>query len=478
MSVAEDEEHKRRERAQRIGLFRYMLIRDAADASLSPRQRGAKVRELAAREHTDPFGRPVRVSRWTLDYWIREWRRGGYEALVPSVRQAQPRTPDEVLALARALKRENPDRSAAQVRRILAAQYGWAPDERTLQRMFVREGLTALARPAQPAVGVFGRFEATRPNELWTGDALHGQRVDGRKTYLFAFIDDHSRAIVGHRWGYAEDTVRLGAALRPALAARGVPQAIYVDNGSAFVDSWLLRACARLGIKLVHSTPGRPQGRGKIERLFRTVTQEFMVEIAGRAREGRPVADLAELNRLFTAWVETVYHRRVHSETQQEPLARWEAGKPFPVPTAQDLAEAFKWAEVRRVDKTGVVRMHSNRYQVDPALAGQRVELAFDPFDLNRIEVRLGGADEGLATPFQVTRHSHPKARPETPAQQPPPTSGIDYLALLDAQHTREAAGKVNYSALLGEQQPADPDEEQPADTGPQNVDEQDEHGA
>jgi putative transposase len=134
MSKAEDEEHKRRERAQRIGLFRYMLIRDAADASLSPRQRGAKVRELPAREHTDPFGRAVRITRWTLDHWIREWRRGGYEALVPSVHQAQPRTPDEVLALARALKRENPDRSAAQVRRILAAQHGWAPDERTLQR--------------------------------------------------------------------------------------------------------------------------------------------------------------------------------------------------------------------------------------------------------------------------------------------------------------------------------------------------------
>src|SRR5258708_3522857 len=153
---------------------------------------------------------------------------------------------------------------------------------------------------------------------------------------LFAFIDDHSRAIVGHRWGYAEDTVRLGAALRPALAARGVPGSIYVDNGSAFVDSWLLRACARLGVKPVPSPPGRPQGRGKIERFFRSVTEEFVVEIVGRVRGGRPIADLAELNRLFTAWVETVYHRRVHSETQQEPLARWEAGKPFPVPTTQD----------------------------------------------------------------------------------------------------------------------------------------------
>ena len=169
--------------------------------------------------------------------------------------------PAEIFELASALKKENPSRSAAQVRRILHAQLGWAPDETTLQRMFVRTGLTALRAPAEPAV--FGRFEAGRPNEIWTGDALHGPRIGGRKSYLFAFLDDHSRAVTGHRWGFAEDTVRLAAALRPALAARGVPEYVYVDNGSAFVDSWLLRACAKLGIKLVHSAPGRPRAAGR-----------------------------------------------------------------------------------------------------------------------------------------------------------------------------------------------------------------------
>ena len=261
MSEAKDEQQARLERARQIGLFRYMLIREAADAALTPRQRGALVRTLAAEPHTDPDGRIVRITRWTLDRWILKYREGGFDALVPSARQSQPRTPREVFELASALKKENPSRSAAQVRRILHAQLGWAPDETTLQRMFVRTGLTALRAPAEPAV--FGRFEAGRPNEIWTGDALHGPRIGGRKTYLFAFLDDHSRAIAGHRWGFAEDTVRLAAALRPALAARGVPEYVYVDNGSAFVDSWLLRACAKLGIKLVHSTPGRPQLTGQ-----------------------------------------------------------------------------------------------------------------------------------------------------------------------------------------------------------------------
>jgi putative transposase len=446
MSKAEEEQQARLERARAIGLFRYMLIREAADPALTSRQRGAMVRELAAREHAGPSGEPVRVTRWTLDVWIRRWREGGFDALVPHPRQSVPRTPPEVIELAAALKKENPARTAAQVQRILKAQSGWAPDERTIQRMFHRTGLTALATE-QTAPAVFGRFEADRPNEIWTGDALHAIQVDGRKTYLFAFLDDHSRAVMAARFGFAEDTVRLAAALRPALGTRGVPEHVYVDNGSAFVDAWLLRACAVLGIKLVHSQPGRPQGRGKIERFFRTVRGQFLAELTeDRAAE---ISDLAELNRLFTAWTETVYHVREHSETGQPPLARWEAGGPFPVPERAALADAFRWSAWRTVAKTATVSMHGNRYQVDPALTGQRVELVFDPFDLTVLWVRSGGKDAGTATPHHITRHSHPKARPEPlPGDDAPRATGIDYLTLVGDQHARQAASRVNYTAL------------------------------
>src|SRR5262249_13418849 len=120
-------------------------------------------------------------------------------------RQRQPRTPPEVMELAVALKKENPARTAAQVQRILKAQAGWAPGETTIQRMFRRTGLTALTPAA--AAPAFGRFEASRPNEIWTGDAMQAIRLAGRKTYLFAFIDDHSRAVMAARFGFAEDTI-------------------------------------------------------------------------------------------------------------------------------------------------------------------------------------------------------------------------------------------------------------------------------
>ena len=455
MTEADKEQRRRAERARRVGLFRYELIQDLMDPALSTRQRGRRARELAAAEHAGPFGETVCVSRNTIDRWARRYRAGGFDALVPQPAVVHPRTPAEVLDLAAALKRENPERTAAQVRRILRATSGWAPSERTLQRHFERLELRGQAPASPGGVQVFGRFEASAPNELWTGDALHGPVITGRKAYLFCFIDDHSRAVMAARFGFSEDTVRLAAALRPALAARGVPERIYVDNGSAFVDAWLLRACASLGIRLVHSAPGRPQGRGKIERFFRTVREQFLVELGERAAAS--VTGLAELNRLLAAWIDTCYHVTVHSETCAEPLARWQAGlpSPLPLPSPAQLAEAFLWSERRKVTKTATVSLHGNTYQVDPALAGCYVELAFDPFDLTRIDVRHDKKPAGTATPFTIGRHAHPKARPEHPGPGRAEPTGIDYLRILDDTRGRQLQEQVNYAALL-DADPAD----------------------
>ncbi|HZC53722.1 MAG TPA: DDE-type integrase/transposase/recombinase, partial [Mycobacterium sp.] len=444
MAFSHDEERVRAERARAIGLFRYALIREAADRQLSTKQRGRLVRALAEREHEGPFGQPVRVSRASIDRWIRDWRRGGFDALVPEPRRVGPRTPAEVLDLAVALKKEVPARTAVQVAAILRAHCGWAPDERTLQRHFVRLELTT--RPDGTPPQVFGRFEADEPNARWTGDALHGPTVNGHKAILFAFLDDHSRLLTGYRWARREDTVRLEAALRTGIASRGIPASIYVDNGSAFVDKQLLRACASLGIRLVHSRPGQPEGRGKIERFFRTVRDQFLVEIGS----GRELDDLAQLNTLFTAWVETVYHRREHSETGQAPIQRWSV-QALPLPSPAQLREAFLWSEWRTVTKTATVGLHGNKYEVDATLAGRKVELVFDPFDLTSIEVRWHGRPMGTAVPQRIGRHVHAKARPDETTPLEPPRTGIDYLHLVEAQHTAELAERVHYSQLRDE---------------------------
>lgn len=440
------------DKARAVALFRYALIREAAHPTHSSADRGRIVRELAAQDHDGPEGAWVRVSRRTIDRWITAWRTGGFDALVPVPRRREARIPVEQLALAERLKREAPARTAAQVREVMRAHHGVAPSERTLQRLFKRLGL----HRRQVAPHAFGRFEAERANDLWTGDALHGPVVLGRKTYLFAFLDDRSRLLTGYRWGYAEDTLRLEAALRRGLQSRGIPCRLYVDNGSAFVSHQLLRACAVLGIRLIHSTPHRPEGRGKIERVFRTVRDQFLVEL-----EMRGALHLQELNELFAAWAETIYHHRVHSETGQAPLERFLENDAPQMPTPEQLREAFLWSERRRVTKTATVQLHGNVYEVDQALIGATVELVFDPFTLDQVEVRYNGKPMGLGTPQRIGRHTHPQARPEVPPE-PTQRTGIDYLQIVRDRHDEATRRRISYSNLP-EHTEEQPHEEDPS---------------
>lgn len=425
------------DRAQEIGLCRWKIIGEATDMSLSARQRGRLVRALAGREHLGPDGRWVRVARSTLDRWIRAYREGGFDALVPSPRRVANGTPERVLELAIALRREQPARTAAQIRRILLETEGQAPAARTIQRHLQAAGVPWKGSSVARALG---RFEADAPNVLWTGDALHGPQVQGRRTFLFAFIDDHSRLLVGYRWAVREDVLSASRALRAGIAARGLPAALYVDNGSPFISGQLLRACAVLGIRLIHSRPGRPEGRGKIERVFRTVREQLLVEL-----EDRPLSSVEELNRVFQAWVEQIYHRRVHTQTGQTPLERFAAAGPPALPAEALLSEAFRWSEHRTVSKTGTVSMHGNTYEVDPELAGRQVELVFDPLQLSEVQVRSDGRERGLAVPLVIKRHVHPRAQPPT---APPAPTGIDYLALIQARRQQELKQRIDYRNL------------------------------
>jgi putative transposase len=420
------------DRAQKIGLFRWQVIGEATDMSLSARERGRLVRALAEREHLAPDGRRVRVARNTLDRWIRAYREGGFDALVPA-----PRTPERLLELAVALRREQPARTAAQIHRIIVEAEGTAPAARTIQRHLARSGL---AWKGSQIARALGRFEAESRNELWTGDALHGPLIDGRRVFLFCFIDDHSRLLAGYRWAAREDVLNASGALRAAIAARGLPNAVYVDNGSPFVSGQLLRACAVLGIGLIHSTPGRPEGRGKIERVFRTVREQLLVEF-----EDRPPATLQELNRVFQAWVEQVYHRRVHSETGQTPLERFLAAGSPTLPNEHGLTEAFRWSERRTVSKTATVGLHGNTYEVDPELGGRQVDLIFDPLQLTEIEVRLDGRDRGLAVALQIKRHVHPRAQPPVAPAEP---TGVNYLDLIEKRHDQHQQKRIDYRNL------------------------------
>lgn len=439
---------------QATALFRYEMISPLLDDGLSRAERGQVMAGLCAAEHPGPHGDPVTVSPATLRRWIAAYRDGGFAALVPAAKDQPPRCPEPVRAAALALKDANPARTARMIRATLLGMYPGqeadVPTERTLQRWFCGLTMAAPEPGVSQAAGAFGRFEAPAPMDRWTGDILHGPLLDGRPAYLHAFIDDHSRHVVAARFSRHSDVIALSGVLRWAIAEHGAPAELYTDNGPCYTDAWLRRACGILGIRLTHSRPYRPQGRGKIERFFGTVRSQFLAELTPAALEG---LDLAGLNALLAAWLGEDYSRAVHSGTGQAPAARFREnlppGQDRAAPPAR-LAEAFLWSAARTADKaTAVIKFHGGKYAVDKALAGRRVEVLFDPFDLTVLRVRYKNIDYGTAVPLVIGRHSHPKAAKHEPPAPPPGDRSTPYLDLLSAARDTRMHASLNYRSII-----------------------------
>jgi putative transposase len=268
----EREGKARRERAQTVALWRYTLVAPAMDEALTSRERGHLVRVLAEREHPGPFGTRMRVSRKTLDRWIRTRRRGGFEALLPTPRRVEPRTDAAVLALAVSLKKENPRRTAAQVRRILVelSPQRWAPAERTLQRHFAALGLNV--RPDGRPPKVLGRFEADRINEIWTADTLHGPKIAGRKAYVHGIIDDiFSRYVVGWRAEEAEDNELATQLIDQAISTYGKPETVHADRGTSMTSKSVAKLLVDLDVFKSHSRPHVSNDNPYSEAQFKTL---------------------------------------------------------------------------------------------------------------------------------------------------------------------------------------------------------------
>ena len=321
----------RKDRAQQVALFRYQLIREAADIGADvAASAGRLVRALAAAEHAGPSGQRVRYSRDTLDRWIRAWQRAG------STRSCRGTGPPARDPGDRAGAGGGAEAGEPAPHRGAGAPGSWPrpsgpPSESTLLRHFrtLDDRHRHARRRPRPVRG--------RRPERAAGSATRctGPRIGGRKTYLFAFLDDHTRLVTGLPVR-ASPRTPCGWPPRcdPALAARGVPaRGSMSTTARRSSTAWLLRACAKLGIRLVHSrarpTPGPGQDRTILPHRARAVPRRGHRH-AGRGprrRRGRPMPPRCwSSTRLFTAWVETVYHRRIHYRDRADaagPLGRW-----------------------------------------------------------------------------------------------------------------------------------------------------------
>jgi len=443
--------------AETVALFRYKLIAEAANPRLGPAERGQLVRELASQPVELPDGQLRQFARGTFDRWLRAYREQGLTGLKPEPRAdlGLARRHPELLEEACQLRIELPARSAAQISAILLARHGIRVAERTIREHLQHRGLQRAALAQHPHV--FGRFEASRPNELWVGDVLIGPYVpyprtaSSRRAFLFLLVDDFSRLMLHGKW-MTEQNARAGQqVLRAAIQRRGLPEVLYTDNGSPYIAAPLERTCAVLGIRLVHSRPYRPQGRGKVERANGYIRERFLLEA-----EAHGISSFTELNDRFLAWMEQVCNTRVHAETGQMPIERFLSQGPPDMVEPSLLREAFRWSVRRRVTRTASVSLAGNRYAVDDALALRQVELRFDPEDLSKLDVYWEGRPMGQAVPFVLGRHVHhqvPQTVSEPSNLVATPSTGVDYLGLVLAKHEAEHFGAIAFRDLAPRRQ-------------------------
>lgn len=255
------------------------------------------------------------------------------------------------------------------------------------------------------------RREADRPNAIWQADhtpldilLIHPDGT-AAKPWLTTVIDDHSRAVAGYFLSFEDPSaLHTSLALRQAIWRKedprwivcGIPDVLYTDNGSDFTSQHLEQVGADLKIRLVFSIPGKPRGRGRIERFFSTVNQMLLCEMdgyapAGGVVRGNPTLTLAEFDRRFRAFLLDVYHRRENAETKMQPVERWEANGFLPrMPDSLEQLDLLliQVAKARQVRADGI-HFQSLRY-ISTTLAayvGETVTLRFDPRDMAEIRI-------------------------------------------------------------------------------------------
>ncbi len=393
------------EQKRQVAIFRFGVIHDfVGGVRLDRGDQQRLLREKCERKWSIPFSQRTRLTRSTVLRWIKRYREsnGKLESLYPPDRSDRgvSRGLDEETALTLIhLRKELPKMPVTDLIKTMRKR-GLIPPGTplslsTVYRLFhhhqLMPHLTAAPQDRR-------KFEAELPNDLWQSDCMHGPQVevDGRmrKAYLFAFLDDHSRLVPHAQFYLSEGLISYLDALEQALLRRGLPRKLYLDNGPAFRSKHLEDITASLGIALIHSSPYKPQGRGKIERFFRSVRSQFLSGFRGKT--------LHDLNEALDLWLNDLYHQRKHTSTAKSPFERFTAQMHCLRAAPKDLQDHFRKRTRRTVAKDRTITLNGKLYEAPVPLIGKQVLVLYHEKDPHRVEVFHEHKSYGLLSPVDL----------------------------------------------------------------------------
>lgn len=404
----------------RVCDFRLSIVAELGNPYLSRGKLSQLVKEKSQVKYVIPYSQRTSLSEPCIRRWLALYKKYGKPGLKPEERNDRGISRvlgDEQQTQLINLLESRPELTATAAVKILQRRgiINHEISSSSLSRFIRSCGLTYKQRNKEKDDQKALKFDFYSPLECIQVDVMYGPAIPDdkgkyRKALLMAFIDDATRRIIYSRFSFSEKSILFEDGIKHVLKSQGMIGRLYTDNGSSFVSNQTKRILDILGITLSHSRPGIPKGRGKVERFFRTVRDQFT-----RPLDVDQVQNLDDLNARFHTWLECEYHRSHHRGLKEmTPLDAWisKAHHIMPMKQGIDLDAIFLHLQSRRVYKDSTFTLSGILYEAPAVLAGKRIDLYFDPHPpIREVLIKHGGKEYGKATPVDTYANTRVKRR-------------------------------------------------------------------
>jgi transposase InsO family protein len=369
-----------------IASIRLALIAPAINNTITEESKIAYYRRISTNPVKLPNGKIVFYSPGTLSNWESEYNRFGFDALLPKTRSDIGKTrklTDVAIEQIYTLKNTFPKINATLIYHKLIED-GFINEKdvsiSTVQR-FIKNNDLKSAR----SINMKDRkaFEEEFSTGMYQGDTCYGPYITEngkcRRTYLIMLIDDKSRLIVGGRFFYNDNSYNFQKVLKEAVARYGIPNKLYLDNGSPYRNEQLSLICGSLGIVELHTMVRDGASKGKVERNFRTLKTRWL-----NALDVKSISSLVELNDELFTYINK-HNVTIHSSTNERPIDRYKSDLAR-IKAASDsewLDNCFMNRVNRRVNNDATISIDKTSYDVPMQFIRQKVEVRYLPDDMD-----------------------------------------------------------------------------------------------
>lgn len=404
------------EEKQKVALFRFSLIAPIINNTFAEATEKEYMETVCSKKFNVPVLGEKDYAPATIKDWLYYYRKKGFDGLFPKSRcdVGQSRClPSSAKEFIISSKQQNPTRSAKSIYAAMLANGIIKPDDASLASItrFIqknnlkRKQLEPVDRKA---------FELEFPNDCWQADTSVGPylNIDGRKkkTYLIMFLDDCSRLIPHGEFFFDENLINLEKVFKKAVAKRGIPKKLFVDNGAVYQSDQLQMICASLGTVISYTKAYSPESKGKIERSFRTIKDKWMYLL-----DWNKISTLDELNQMFSNFIEHEYNNQTHSSIGMKPMERYmqHIDSIKFIKSVSELDNIFLHRVTRKVNNDSTVSLDKNIFEVPCQYMGKRINVRFHAASMDKAYI-FDDKNNLLHTIFPVNKVDNSKVKRNT----------------------------------------------------------------